>query len=101
MLAIPYNMSSTTQLRTAIAQAESQLNGPIRGCFQCAIVLRDVLFKNIAYEDWIQSTHSKVQGSKNLDDLLPNTTSFFIMLSSLCGVCGNCRQANYVAGCSF
>lgn len=65
------------------------------------MVLRDVLFENMTYEDWIQSTRPKVQGSKNLDDLLPDTTSFFIMLSSFCGVFGNRGQANYVAGCSF
>jgi zearalenone synthase (highly reducing iterative type I polyketide synthase) len=100
-LAIPCDVYSTTSLKTALAEAESKLDGPIRGCFQCAMVLRDVLFENMTYDDWIQSTRPKVQGSKNLDDLLPNTTDFFIMLSSFCGVFGNRGQANYVAGCGF
>lgn len=100
-LAIPCDVSSAESLKIAIARAECKLKGPIRGCFQCAMVLRDVLFENMTYEDWIQSTRPKVQGSKNLDTLLPNTTDFFVMLSSFCGVFGNRGQANYVAGCGF
>ncbi|KAL6159156.1 Type I Iterative PKS [Exserohilum turcicum] len=101
VLPIPCDVSSESSLKTAFAQAESELDGPIRGCFQCAMVLRDVLFENMTYADWVQSTRPKVQGSKNLDDLLPETTDFFIMLSSFCGVFGNRGQANYVAGCGF
>jgi acyl transferase domain-containing protein/NADPH:quinone reductase-like Zn-dependent oxidoreductase/NADP-dependent 3-hydroxy acid dehydrogenase YdfG/aryl carrier-like protein len=100
-LVISCDVSSASSLESAISQAESELSGPIRGCFQCAMVLRDVLFENMTYTDWIESTRPKVQGSKNLDDLLPETTDFFVMLSSFCGVFGNRGQANYVAGCGF
>lgn len=100
-LAIPCDVSSASSVKTAIARTESELNGPIRGCFQCAMVIRDVLFENMTYTDWIQSTRPKVQGSQNLDDLLPDTTDFLVMLSSFCGVFGNRGQANYVAGCGF
>lgn len=100
-LVLASDVSSASSLGTALSQAESELNGPIRGCFQCAMVLRDVLFENMTYADWVQSTRPKIQGSQNLSDLLPDTTDFFIMLSSFCGVFGNRGQANYVAGCGF
>ena len=100
-LALACDVSSAFSLGAALARAESELGGPIRGCFQCAMVLRDVLFENMTYADWIQSTRPKVQGSQNLSDLLPDTTDFLVMLSSFCGVFGNRGQANYVAGCGF
>ena len=55
----------------------------------------------MSFEDWKGSTASKVQGSWNLHQLLPEKMDFFIFLSSVCGVFGNGGQSNYAAGNTF
>ena len=53
-------------------------------------------------EDWSAAVRPKVQGSWNLHEQLSKTElDFFIMLSSLAGICGYASQANYSAGGSF
>ncbi|KAI0008226.1 hypothetical protein F4779DRAFT_642004 [Xylariaceae sp. FL0662B] len=74
---------------------------PIRGCINCAMVLQDAVFENMTYAQWDLTIKSKVQTSLNLDRLLPDSLDFFILLSSLNGVCGALAQSNYAAGCSF
>lgn len=96
---IACDVSDAASLAAALNQCKAEL-GPIRGVFQCAAVLRDALFAKMAYDDWTGSTRSKVQGSQNLSDALPDV-DFFILLSSFAGVFGNRGQANYAAGCAF
>ncbi len=74
--------------------------GDIRGIFQCAMVLRDTLFVNMTYQQWIESTRPKVQGSWNLHRQLPNV-DFFITLSSFAAVFGNRGQSNYAAAGAY
>ena len=73
----------------------------IRGVVQCAMVLRDVLFEKMTHQQWQESLRPKVDGSANLDLLLPHDLDFFIMLSSFVGVFGNRTQSNYAASGAF
>ena len=52
--------------------------------------------------DYQQATRPKVQGTRNLHELLsPSTLDFFILLSSCAGLIGNRGQANYASACTF
>ena len=74
--------------------------GTIRGVFQCAMVLRDSLFVNMSYQEWLDSTCPKVQGSWNLHTNLPNV-DFFITFSSFAAIFGNRGQSNYSAAGAY
>lgn len=65
------------------------------------MVLQDAVFENMTHAQWDLTIKSKVQSSLNLHQLLPTDLDFFILLSSLNGVCGALAQSNYAAGCSF
>ncbi|KAH7138739.1 KR domain-containing protein [Dendryphion nanum] len=69
---------------------------PIKGCIQAAMVLR-----NVTAEDWTAVTRPKVDGSWNLNALLPKGRDFFIILSSHSNLLGALLQSNYAAGNAF
>lgn len=54
----------------------------------------------MTFKKWTGAVRPKIQGSTNLHKHLPDL-SFFITLSSICGITGNAAQANYAAGNSF
>ncbi|GKT55145.1 polyketide synthase [Colletotrichum tofieldiae] len=91
------DVSDRISLERAIARAEIELEGKVKGVIQCAMVLRDVLWSNMSYNQWVESTLPKVQGTSNLSAVLPDV-DFFVSLSSFAGVFGNRGQANYAAG---
>ncbi|KAK8017984.1 hypothetical protein PG991_007174 [Apiospora marii] len=93
------DISEPPSLAAALDRCRAEL-GPVRGVFQCAAVLRDALFTKMTYSEWTGSTRSKVQGSQNLSNALPDV-DFFVLLSSYAGVFGNRGQSNYAAGCNF
>ncbi|CAG8944284.1 unnamed protein product [Penicillium salamii] len=74
---------------------------PIKGCIQCAMVLKDALFENMSYNDWKAALQPKVLGTWNLHEALPLDIDFFGMLSSVTGIMGNKSQSNYAAGNTF
>ncbi|KAI1288683.1 hypothetical protein F5Y03DRAFT_80798 [Xylaria venustula] len=74
---------------------------PVRGVIQGAMVLDDVLFHKMTFEQWVTATRPKIQGSWNLHELLPENLDFFIQLSSLAGIIGSISQSNYSAGNTF
>ncbi|KAF3055049.1 Lovastatin diketide synthase LovF [Daldinia childiae] len=74
---------------------------PIRGCIQATVALRDNLFPNMTYCDWIVGTNSKAKGSWNLHSVLPCGLDFFVLFASLNGILGGRAQANYAAGNTF
>lgn len=74
---------------------------PIKGLFQCAVVLRDSLFERMTYQQWTESLRPKVQGSWNLHSLLPRDLDFHIALGSFVGIFGNRSQSNYAAANSY
>lgn len=59
------------------------------------------MFENMTYETFKIAIKPKVQGSRNLHDLLPLNMDFFLLLSSATGVLGNRSQANYAAGNTY
>lgn len=61
------------------------------------------MFENMTFDDWTQSTQSKIRGTLNLHHLFSEKEdlTFFVALSSVASVIGNMGQANYSAGNGF
>ncbi|KAK8098575.1 polyketide synthase [Apiospora kogelbergensis] len=75
---------------------------PIRGIVHAAMVLRDVMFENMTYEDYNTVVRSKVAGAWNLHKVLADQQlDFFILLSSVAGIIGNRGQAAYAGANTF
>lgn len=74
---------------------------PIKGVFQCAMVLDDTIFERMTYQQWITGLQPKVEGSWNLHTLVPPDLDFYITLSSFVGIFGNRSQSNYASGGAF
>ncbi|CZR54997.1 related to polyketide synthase [Phialocephala subalpina] len=89
-----------TQLGSTIHRCLEEMPR-IKGVIQGAAVIRDAIFENMTYEDWVAATRPKMQGSWNLHELLPKDLDFFVFLSSSAGVIGARGQANYNAGNGF
>jgi NAD(P)-dependent dehydrogenase (short-subunit alcohol dehydrogenase family) len=95
------DISSQSGLSSTLSEIATSMP-PIRGMINAAMVLKDSMFQNMTYPQWVTATSPKVHGSWNLHTLLPNSTlDFFILLSSNVGIYGNRGQANYAAGCTF
>lgn len=94
------DVANADSLKETLARCSNELP-PIKGVIQCAMVLRDNLFENLSYQEWIDSTRPKVQGTWNLHSYLPETMDFFVILSSFAGVFGNRGQANYAAAGAY
>ncbi|KAI6351275.1 hypothetical protein MCOR25_010043 [Pyricularia grisea] len=91
------DVSNRRALADALSKAEAEMGGKVSGVIQCAMVLRDTLWSNTSYKQWVDSTLPKVQGTANLSMLLPDV-DFFLSLSSFAGIFGNRGQANCAAG---
>ncbi|KAL1872727.1 Type I Iterative PKS [Diaporthe australafricana] len=93
------DIADPESVRDALETCSQQL-GRIRGVLQCAMVLRDALFRNMTHREWTESIRPKVQGTWNLHQNLPEV-DFFVTLGSFTTIFGNRGQGNYVAGCAF
>lgn len=75
---------------------------PVRGVIHGAMVLRDVLFEKMAYDQWTTVVESKVAGAWNFHNALADTPlDFFVAISSVAGAVGNRGQAAYAAANCF
>ncbi|KAK8257361.1 polyketide synthase [Phyllosticta capitalensis] len=75
---------------------------PIRGVIHAAMVLRDMLFEKMCFDDYQTVIQSKVAGAWNTHNALKDTKlDFFIALSSAAGIIGNRGQAAYAAANTF
>ncbi|KAK7976515.1 glycoside hydrolase [Apiospora arundinis] len=75
---------------------------PIRGIVHAAMVLRDVMFEHMTFEDYNTVVRSKVAGAWNLHQALgEQQLDFFILLSSVAGIIGNRGQAAYAGANTF
>jgi hypothetical protein len=55
----------------------------------------------MSFSQWSQTINPKVNGTKNIAELLGPNLDFLILLSSLSGILGNPSQANYAAGNTY
>ncbi|KAI0001395.1 ketoacyl-synt-domain-containing protein [Xylariaceae sp. FL0662B] len=75
---------------------------PVRGLIHGAMVLRDVLFEKMTYDQYTSVIESKVQGGWNFHHALSNAPlDFFVAISSIAGAVGNRGQAAYAAANCF
>ncbi|KAH8881784.1 polyketide synthase [Thozetella sp. PMI_491] len=75
---------------------------PIAGVIHSGMVLRDVLFEKMTFEDYEAVISSKVAGTWNIHNALLSTPlDFFIAISSAAGIVGNRGQAAYAAANTF
>jgi nucleoside-diphosphate-sugar epimerase len=76
---------------------------PVKGVLQCAATIKDSIFSNMTYSDWVEAIRPKTVGSDNLVRAISANSEdpFFIFLASSAGVIGNRGQANYAAGNCF
>ncbi|KAF7549789.1 hypothetical protein G7046_g8236 [Stylonectria norvegica] len=76
---------------------------PVRGVVQSATVLRDHPLEFMEADDWTDSVKPKIQGTLNMHKAFcsPETTEFFVMLSSVSSIIGSASQSNYAAGNAF
>ncbi|KAM0330219.1 hypothetical protein ACHAQA_004394 [Verticillium albo-atrum] len=86
----------------SLVQECSQTLPPIRGVIHGTMVLKDMLFENMGFEDFDAVVRSKVAGGWNIHkSLLDTKLDFFIALSSIAGIIGNKGQAAYAAANTF
>ncbi|CAH0024877.1 unnamed protein product [Clonostachys rhizophaga] len=94
------DVSVQADVKRAVAAIPS--DRPLRGVIQAAMVLRDGIFQNMSFQDWVTSTKPKVHGTANLQAVLGDMPlDFFLMTSSVSGTLGTPGQANYAAGNAF
>ncbi|KAM0389205.1 hypothetical protein ACHAQC_009086 [Fusarium culmorum] len=81
----------------------SQEFPPIKGVVQMAMVLRDVVFEKMTYEEWKLPLKPKVQGSWNLHKYFDHERplDFMVICSSSSGIYGYPSQAQYAAGNTY
>ncbi|KAI0415487.1 lovastatin nonaketide synthase [Xylaria grammica] len=94
------NLSNLQEIKRTFHEVSKSMP-PIRGCIQATVALRDNLFPNMTYDDWVVGTSAKSSSSWNLHEALPHGLDFFVLVASLNGVVGGRAQANYAAGNTF
>ncbi|KAF4994613.1 hypothetical protein FDECE_13060, partial [Fusarium decemcellulare] len=94
------DVSSEDQVKQMVATIQKTMP-PIRGMFQAAMVLNDILLEHMTVEMWCKVTAPKVQGTWNLHKHLPDDMDFFIMLSSVVSMVGTVGAGNYASACAF
>lgn len=90
-----------SQVRELITDLQTTLP-PVMGVIHAAMVLRDVLFEKMTFEDYDAVVCSKIAGAWNFHNaLLSSPLDFFIVLSSVAGIIGNRGQAAYAAANTY
>ncbi|TPX16490.1 uncharacterized protein E0L32_003784 [Thyridium curvatum] len=95
------DVSDQGRVQAMVAELGKSLP-PIRGMIHSAMVLDDVLFEKMTFDQWDRVVQSKVAGCWNLHNALSGEEiDFFITLSSVAGIIGNRGQAAYAAANTF
>ncbi|KAF4124439.1 Acyl transferase domain in polyketide synthase (PKS) enzyme [Geosmithia morbida] len=104
-------LGGTVHVKKCDAVDEGQVNAlvselkttlpPIKGIIHAAMVLRDVLFERMEFDDYEAVVRSKVYGAWNFHQALGDGLDFFVVLSSVAGIVGNRGQAAYAAANTF
>ncbi|KAI1117885.1 hypothetical protein F5Y14DRAFT_402316 [Nemania sp. NC0429] len=75
---------------------------PVKGVIHLAMVLRDALFLDMTYDQWVEGLLPKLQGCWNLHNALHGTAlDFFVVTSSIVATINVPGQANYNAANTF
>ena len=92
------SVASTDDVESAIARCPR----PLAGVLQLSAVLKDQSFAKMTNDDWTTCLATKVQGNWNLHHAVSGRPlNFFVVFSSIVGICGNHGQANYAAANTF
>jgi zearalenone synthase (highly reducing iterative type I polyketide synthase) len=96
------DISDETSFLAAMEQCSQHLP-PIKGVIQMAMVLRDIVFEKMSYEEWTVPVRPKVQGTWNLHKYFGHERplDFMIICSSSSGIYGYPSQAQYAAGNTY
>ncbi|UKZ47848.1 Type I Iterative PKS [Trichoderma virens] len=98
---VPCDVADEKSVQALVEELQDDLP-PIRGIIHAAMVLRDVLFEKMTFEDYEAVVRSKISGAWNFHKALINTPlQFFIVLSSVAGIVGNRGQAHYSAANTY
>lgn len=76
---------------------------PVKGVIQMAMVLRDIVFEKMSYEEWTTPVKPKVQGTWNLHEYFGHERplDFMVICSSSSGIYGYPSQAQYASGNTY
>ncbi|PKK54328.1 hypothetical protein CI102_1058 [Trichoderma harzianum] len=98
---VPCDVADEKSVQALVEELQEDLP-PIRGIIHAAMVLRDVLFEKMTFEDYEAVVRSKISGAWNFHNALIDTPlQFFIVLSSVAGIVGNRGQAHYSAANTY
>ncbi|EAU32451.1 hypothetical protein ATEG_07067 [Aspergillus terreus NIH2624] len=98
---MPCDVGDQTAVTSLVTYLQATLP-PIRGLVHAAMVLKDVLFEQMSFEDYQSVLRSKVSGAYNFHQALLDTPlDFFVMLSSVAGIVGNRGQAAYAGANTY
>ncbi|KAL6900124.1 polyketide synthase [Trichoderma evansii] len=98
---VPCDVANKKNVMELVEELQDDLP-PIRGIIHAAMVLRDVLFEKMTFEDYEAVVRSKISGAWNFHNALMKTPlQFFIVLSSVAGIVGNRGQAHYSAANTY
>ena len=97
------DISKIKSVKTAFKQVEVLFpSTPVRGVFQGAGILKDVLFEQMDMDLFEQVLEPKVLGTWNLHTVTKNMKlDYFVMHSSIASVFGNRGQTNYSSANAF
>lgn len=94
------DIASYSALEDTLALCSREMP-PISGVIHSALVLRDAILHNMTYTQWVEAVGPKLQGSRNLNELLPRNLDFFVALGSFISVIGGRSQSNYAFGGAY
>ncbi|KAB8279532.1 ketoacyl-synt-domain-containing protein [Aspergillus minisclerotigenes] len=85
-----------------VRRAVSSCDAPLLGVIQMSAVLDDRSFIEMSYDDWYRPINPKVVGTWNLHNATVDLDiEFFVVFSSISGLCGNAGQANYASANTY
>ncbi|KAI2931662.1 hypothetical protein CBS147321_10186 [Aspergillus niger] len=98
VICVAGSVAAAADVQSAIARCPQ----PVAGILQMSAISRDQRFANTTYDDWTTCLATKVQGTWNLHHAASDQPlDFFIVFSSIAGICGNHGQASYAAANTF
>ncbi|EAQ83181.1 hypothetical protein CHGG_09585 [Chaetomium globosum CBS 148.51] len=103
VLPVDCDIADEDDLAQAVQKSAAEGLPPIRGIVHAAFVLRDAFVEKMTFQDWKDTTQSKVAGAWNLHSCfnLPDDLDFFVLFSSINGLLGYASQAAYSAGGAY